>query len=89
MLVLCSHVFVAAMDLCLASLPRKIDNCGSSTNVSHWAQLMNETGKAISSLTQVKEGHTRHRTSEIKLPGHEFVQKLSKVVTCCDALMNV
>lgn len=25
----------------------KIDNCGSSTNVSHWAELMNATGKAI------------------------------------------
>lgn len=28
-------------------VPRKIDNCGSSTNVSYWAELLNATGKAI------------------------------------------
>ncbi|CAK9045411.1 Alpha-galactosidase (Alpha-D-galactoside galactohydrolase) (Melibiase) [Durusdinium trenchii] len=25
----------------------KIDNCGSSTNVTHWAELINRTGKAL------------------------------------------
>ena len=30
-----------------AGMLRKIDNCGSSTNVSYWAELLNATGKAI------------------------------------------
>ena len=29
---------------------RKVDSCGSSQNVSHWAELFNKTGKAIRSL---------------------------------------
>ena len=36
--------------LFLDSSFRKIDNCGSSTNVSHWAELLNATGKAIRTM---------------------------------------